>query len=230
MFIGFPVRYQDRYQDGQQNYDQLPGYENRTWMYRNRMPRIGTVITDGLVMTSRDGYSYRRTEEAFLTPGAEGRDNWVYGDCYFYYGMAQTPSDIPGTPDEISMYATHGYMGEKVRICRYTSRLDGFFSWRSDYDGGKVLTKPFLFKGDMLKINFATSGAGHVQICLTDAEGNLLEGYDSGKLFGDSVDRQVLFPKALKDLNGKEIRMEISLKDADLYSFQFDTQIKWSGK
>lgn len=228
MFIGFPVRYQDRYQDGDQNYEQLPGLKNRTWLYQNRLPRIGTVITDALVMTSRDGYTYRRTEEAFLTPGIESLDNWIYGDGYFYYGMAQTPSDIPGAPDEISMYATRGYMSESIRLCRYTVRLDGFFSWHSDYCGGKVLTKPFTFTGDTLKINFATSGAGHVQFRLIDTDGNYLDGYDSGKIFGDSVDRKVYFANSLAELSGKEIRMEISMKDADLYSFKFDTDVKWS--
>lgn len=230
MFIGFPVRYQDRYQDGDQNYAQLPGLENRIWLYQNRLPRIGTVITDALVMTSRDGYTYRRTEEAFMTPGIESLDNWFYGDCYFYYGMAQTPSDIPGAPDEISMYAVRGYMNESIRLCRYTSRLDGFFSWHSDYCGGKVLTKPFTFTGDTMKINFATSGAGFVQLRLTDADGNYLDGYDSGKIFGDSVDRRVCFAKSLAELGGKEIRMEVSMKDADLYSFQFDTDVRWGGK
>ena len=181
-------------------------------------------------MTSRNGFSYRRTEEAFLTPGIESLDNWIYGDGYFYHGMSQTPSDIPGAPDEISMYAVRGYLSERIRLCRYAVRLDGFFSWHSDYNGGKVLTKPFVFSGDALKINFATSGAGHVQFRLTDAEGNFLEGYDSGKVFGDSVDRRVVFPKSLAALAGKEIRIEISMKDADLYSFKFDTDVKWSGK
>lgn len=230
MFVGFPVRYQDRYNDGDQNYQQLPGLENRTYLFQQRLPRIGTVITDALVMTSRDGYSYRRTEEAFLTPGIESLDNWIYGDGYFYHGMAQTPSDIPGAPDEISLYAVRGYLSERIRLCRYAVRLDGFFSWHSDYCGGKVLTKPFTFTGDALKINFATSGAGHVQFRLTDAEGKYLEGYDSGKVFGDSVERRVVFPKSLAELAGKEIRMEISMKDADLYSFKFDTDVKWSGK
>ena len=162
-----------------------------------------------------------------MTPGIESLDNWIYGDCYFCYGMAQTPSDIPGAPDEISMYAGRGYMSQTNRMCRYTVRLDGFFSWRSDYSGGKVLTKPFVFTGDNLKINFATSGAGFVRFRLTDAEGNLLDGYDSGKIFGDSVDRTVRFPKSLAELSGKEIRMEISMKDAELYSFQFDTVVRW---
>ena len=112
----------------------------------------------------------------------------------------------------------------------YTVRLDGFFSWRADYCGGKVLTKPFVFKGDTLKINFSTSGAGHVQFRFVGKDGNALEGYDSGKVFGDSVDRKVFFPKSLAELAGKEVRMEISMKDADLYSFKFDTEVKWCGK
>lgn len=225
MFVGFPVRYQDRYLDGKQNYLQLPGLENRSWLYQNRLPRIGTVITDALVMTSRDGYSFRRTEEAFLTPGIESMDNWVYGDGYFYYGMVETPSDIPGAPNEISMYAGRGYLSENSRLCRYVSRLDGFFSWHSDYAGGKVLTKPFTFTGNTMKINFATSGAGYVQFRLTDAAGNFLVGYDSGKVFGDSVDRTVFFSKPLNELCDREIRMEISMKDADLYSFKFEESV-----
>ena len=65
---------------------------------------------------------------------------------------------------------------------------------------------------------------------VTDKDGNLLEGYDSGKVFGDTVDRKVFFPKSLAELAGKEVRIEISMKDADLYSFKFDTEVKWCGK
>ena len=79
-----------------------------------------------------------------------------------------------------------------------------------------------------LKINFATSGAGHIQFRLTDADGKAIDGYDSGKVFGDSVDRTVFFPKSLSELNGKEIRMEISMKDADLYSFVFNNTVNWN--
>lgn len=65
---------------------------------------------------------------------------------------------------------------------------------------------------------------------LWEGNGNYLDGYDSGKLFGDSVDRRVYFTKPLAELSGKEIRMEISMKDADLYAFQFDTDVRWGGK
>ena len=52
--------------------------------------------------------------------------------------------------------------------------------------------------------------------------GNAIEGYDSGKLFGDSVDRTVDFEKKLADLAGQEVRLEISMSDAELYSFKFE--------
>lgn len=226
MFLGMPVRYIDRYKD-HQNFSQLPGLRLRQQLYLERLPREATAVTDALIMISRDGYAFRRTEEAFLTPGIEGLDNWVYGDCYLFYGMAQTPSDIPGAADELSLYAAKGYRSEHVRICRYTLRLDGFFSWRCDYTPGQVLTKPLTFQGNALQINFATSCAGYVRIRLTDEAGNPLEGYDSGHLFGDSVERPVLFEKDLASLQGQPIRMEISMKDADLYSFRFYNEVDW---
>ena len=77
-----------------------------------------------------------------------------------------------------------------------------------------------------MSINFATSCAGFIRIRLLDAEGKALEGYDSGCLFGDSIERNVQFEKPLDVLAGQTIRMEFSMKDADLYSFRFytDTQ------
>ena len=59
-------------------------------------------------------------------------------------------------------------------------------------------------------------------IRLLDADGSALEGYDSGNLFGDSVDRLVDFEKPVEELAGKEVRMELTMRDADLYSFRFE--------
>ena len=44
----------------------------------------------------------------------------------------------------------------------------------------------------------------------------------SGNLFGDSVDRLVDFEKPVEELAGKEVRMELTMRDADLYSFRFE--------
>ena len=220
MFIGFPARYVDRYGDPQ-NFPHLPDWKKRQGIIR-KFGREGTVMTDAMIMTSRDGYTFRRTDEAFLTAGIERGCNWYYGDGFLCYGMAETESDIPGAPNEISLYMGQCYRAKDVELARYAIRLDGFFSWRCDYEPGVVLTRPIRFEGNALSINFATSAAGYVRIRLLDADGAPIEGYDSGCLFGNSVDRTVDFSEALEKLAGKEVRMEISMRDADLYSFRFN--------
>lgn len=220
MFIGFPTRYVDRYQDAQ-NFPHLPDWKHRQRLIA-KWGRSGTAMTDALVMTSRDGKTFRRTDEAFLTAGIERGDNWYYGNGYPCYGMVETEADLPGAPREISMYMHDGYRVNDVKMYRYAIRLDGFFSWRCDYEPGKVVTKPMVFDGDRLSINFSTSAAGYVRIRLLDADGSALEGYDSGNLFGDSVDRLVDFEKPVEELAGKEVRMELTMRDADLYSFRFE--------
>jgi hypothetical protein len=223
MFIGFPTRYVDRYEDAQ-NFAYLPDKEHRGRFIRAE-GRTGTAMTDAVVMTSRDGLHFRRTEEAFLTPGVEREGNWYYGDCYFAYGMAETEGDRPGSPREISMYAGADYRFGPVKLCRYAIRLDGFLSWRCDYQPGTVITKPLIFDGGHLSINFATSALGYVRIRLLSEDGTPIEDFDSGKLFGDSVDRPVDFQGSLATLAGKPIRMEISMSDADLYSFRFTPEV-----
>ena len=220
MFIGFPTRYIDRYQD-EVNFTQLPDWKHRQKLIRFK-GRSGTAFTDVAIMTSRDGLHFRRTDEAFMTPGIERGSNWYYGDNYLCYGMAETASDIPGAPNEISMYMGVDYRVKPVTLRRYAIRLDGFFSWRCDYKPGKIITKPLHFDGETLNVNFATSALGFVRIRLLDQNGSPIEGYDSGRLFGDSVDREVIFKKALAELAGKMVRMEITMSDADLYSFRFE--------
>ena len=219
MLIGFPTRYVDRFHDAK-NFRHLPDKKHRDAII-NYSGREGTAMTDAAIMTSRDGLHFRRTEEAFLTPGPERGKNWYYGDCYIAYGMAETPSDIPGAPNEISIYNPVDYNTDCVRLTRFAVRLDGFFSWRADYEPGCVVTRPIVFDGNALSINFATSAFGYVRIRLLDEDGNPIEGYDSGKLFGDSVDREVDFDAPLKALAGKEVRMEITMSDADFYSFRY---------
>ena len=153
-----------------------------------------------------------------MTPGPENGVNWYYGSAAFAYGMCETKSDIPGAPNEISMYVQEGYRCEPVRLSRYVIRLDGFFSWRCGYKPGELVTKPLVFEGDRL----STSALGYLRIRLLGADGSPIEGYDSGRLFGDSVARNVDFDRPLAALAGKEIRMQLEMSDADLYSFRFE--------
>ena len=77
------------------------------------------------------------------------------------------------------------------------------------------------FTGDAMEINFKTTALGGARIEILDGEGKPIEGYDSGRLFGNSLSRPVDFDAPLSALAGKTVRLRITLADADLYSFRF---------
>jgi len=217
MFIGFPSRYVER-REWTPNYDQLPGAERR----KKRMgvkPRYGLTVTDCLFMCSRDGMGWKRWDEAFMTPGPEREYNWVYGDCYPAYGMIETASCLPHAPNELSMYAFDNHWSMKpTELRRYTIRVDGFVSRHAPREPRRVVTRPFLFEGGRLSLNFSSSAAGWVRIRLTGGGKDLR----SMEIFGDSLDRDVAFEGgSVAPLAGKPVTMEIEMSDADLYSFRF---------
>lgn len=219
MFLALPTRYIDRAPDTV-NYKYLPDVGGfRPLLMQQYGGRGGTAITETMLMTSRDGFRFRRSREAFFTPGLENGENWVYGDGYFSYGMIETASDFRGEPNELSLYAATGYRARPVSFERYTIRMDGFYSWRADFEEGEVISKPFTLEGNALTLNFATSALGYLQITLQDENGNDLDGYCSGRLFGNSISRPCEFEKPLSVLHGRTLRMKIAMRDCDFYSF-----------
>ena len=220
IFFAIPTRYIDRSPDAK-NYNYLPDVGGFRPMLRQKYGRGGTAITEAILMISRDGLHFDRTGEAFIDPGIENGDNWVYGDGYTCKGLVETTSDFKGEPNELSIYVGTGYRARPVTFERYTLRIDGLFSWSTGFDGGSALTVPFTFEGDKMSVNFATSALGYLQIDFCDEDGNTLEGYSTGRLFGNSIDRPCDFDKPLSDLAGKTVRMKISMKDCEFYSFCF---------
>lgn len=225
IFIGIPTRYIDRIHDAApSNFKYLPSWEGKRQEALEKNARLGSAATDAVLMTSRDGLNFLRCDEQFLGCGLEKEHNWIYGDGYVAYGILETPVEGNEEKTELSFYSTDNYRNPytPLTLCRYTIRLDGFFSWRGDFKGGFVLTKPLTFEGNTLKINFSTSALGSIRIEICDSQGNPIEGYDSGLIFGDSLERPVEFEKPLKELNGKEVKIRFTFKDADLYSFKFN--------
>ncbi|OGV83602.1 MAG: hypothetical protein A3K19_07815 [Lentisphaerae bacterium RIFOXYB12_FULL_65_16] len=217
MYVGFPSRYVEKKQ-WTSNFDQLAGAAER----KTRMklhPRYGLAITDCVFMSSRDGKTWKRWDEAFMTPGLEHERNWVYGDCYPALGMIETANDLTGAPNELSMYTFDNHWSRTpAKLRRHTIRVDGFVSYHATYKPCTVATKPFIFEGRSLSINFATSAIGYLKIRLV-GEGLAL---DSCELFGDSLDRRVVFEAGdVAALSGKPVTMEITMSDADICSFKF---------
>ena len=232
MLVGFPARYTDRYQ-WTANYERLCGKSERTQRIRDQSPRFGYTVTDCLFMCSRDGKNWMRTDEAFLRPGPENDWSWRYGDCFMNAGMFETPSAFPGEAPELSFLSpTKRWTDESSGnlLVRYALRVDGFISRYAGFSPEVLLTKPFLFRGDRLTINFETSAAGSVFVELTDRNGKVLNEFRSCELFGNSIDRTVDFEGKLSELNGMPVRLRFTLSDADVYAFRFGSAPKEQGR
>jgi hypothetical protein len=222
LFVGFPTRYVER--PWMASMKALPDLEHR----QRRMkfhPRYGTAVTDLLFMTSRDGRTFHRWDEAFLRPGPERRNNWVYGDCYPSLGLLETPAADPTAPPELSLYVGEDHWKGPIRLRRYTLRIDGFVSLHAAARG-EFVTRPLVFRGKELSLNFATSAAGHLRVEIQDASGQPLPGFalaDSDELFGDTLDRAVTWKDKsdVSALAGRPIRIRIAMRDADVYSLRF---------
>ena len=224
ILIGFPTRYVER--GWSESMRALPQREHREKRAAAHL-RYGTSLTEGLLMASRNGVHFERWNEAFLRPGPQRPETWLYGHQFIAWHAVETGSALPGAPNELSLFAAEGsWTGNGNSLRRYTMRLDGFVSLSAPWSGGEALTKPIHFDGSRLEINFATSAAGGVRVEIQDAAGNPFPGFalaDCNVQFGDQPDRVVSWKSSsdLGQLAGRTVKLRFELKDADLFAFQF---------
>lgn len=224
IFLGFPTRYVERgWSDSMRA---LPDRRHRE-MRAAAHPRYGTALTEALLMASRDGVHFKRWNEAFLRPGIEREGTWNYGQQYIAWHILETESTLEGAGAELSLYAGESYwhgLGSALR--RYTLRVDGFVSAWAPMSGGELVTKPLVFEGNTLTLNFASSAAGDIRVELQQADGEPISGFslaECNEVFGDTLQRTVTWNGGgdLGKLAGQPVRLRFVLRDADLYSYRF---------
>ena len=224
IFIGFPTRYVDY--EWAESTKALPQLEYRL-LVASSSRRSGTAFTDGMFMSSRDGLNFNVWPESFIRPGIQRPGSWFYGDNYQNWGLVETKSHLEGAPNELSIYVTEaGRQPDENRLRRFTIRVDGFVSVKAPMSGGELITKPLIFEGSNLLINFSTSAAGNIRVEIQDAEGKPFEGFtltDCYDTYGDEIERVVRWKdgSSLGKLAGRAIRLRFMMKDADLYSIRF---------
>ena len=209
------------------------GFPKRFVPSRNPTGSSHGGVSDGVFMTSRDGLKFHRWGEAIIRPGLQ-RERWVTRNNMTAWGIVVTQSDLPGTPEELSIYSTEGYyQGVACRLRRFTWRIDGFVSVRAPLSGGQFTTKPLRFAPSdeqpgttELIINYSTSAAGSLRCELLDAEGKPVSGYtlkECDEVFGDQIERAVSWQGETNvgRLGAAPIRLRVVLSDADLYSIRF---------
>lgn len=176
--------------------------------------------SDNVLITSRGGNHYTRTfMEGFIRPGI-GLENWTSRTNYPAWGI------VPTGETEMSFYIQHNYGQPTARLDRYSMRPDGFVSLRAGYDGGSMTTKPLLFTGTALYMNFSTSAAGSIRVALLHEDGSAIDGYgldDCPEIIGNMVDQPIAWQdkEDIRALAGTPIRLHLVMKDADLYAIQF---------
>jgi len=225
IYLGFPARYVDHGLTA--STPLLPEWPLR----EKRMtvaPRYGTAITDSVYITSRDGKSFRQSNDVFLRPGLRTQHNWSYGDNYIAWHVVETDSTKDDAPRELSLYATESYFtGRNSRLRRYSLRMDGFASIHAKLQPGELKTKPLTFTGSQLSINYATSAAGSIKVEICNLDGSPVPGYsldDCDLIYGDSIDRGVTWKTnaSVKSLIGQPVILRFVMKEADLYSLKFE--------
>ena len=186
----------------------------------NVNPKYFKDTSDAVLITSRGGNVYDRTfMTSFIRPGI-GAKNWVSRTNYPALNIVQTGKT------EMSIYTNQDYAQPTAHLHRYSMRLDGFASVRANYSGGELLTRPFIFSGKQLSINFATSAAGYIRVEIQSADGKPLPNFgiiDCQEQIGNEIERIVSWDGTtdLSKLAGKKIRLRFVMKDADLYAMQF---------
>lgn len=180
-----------------------------------------TACSDGVLLTSRAGSTqYDRTfMETFVRPGI-GYENWTARSNYPLTGI------FPCGPDRMMLFVTRHYMQATWHIERLLLRTDGFASVSASHAGGEMVTKPLLFTGRELEINYRTGAPGFVKVEIQDAGGNAIPGFTLGEateIIGDEIGRVVSWKQGadVSRLAGQPVRLRFVMKDADLFALKF---------
>jgi hypothetical protein len=180
-------------------------------------------LSDVLFFASRDGVRFTQpVPEAFLRPGLDS-GNWHDRAIYV------APHVLKTGDGEMSLYTVQNYRAESIHVRRFTLREDGFVSVHASAERGALITKPLVFEGNRLEINYSTSAAGAVRVELQDAAGKPVPGHaaeDCPVIFGDEISRIVRWKDEddVSDLAGSPVRLRFEVTEADVYSFRFSGQ------
>jgi len=201
------------------------GFPKRFVPERHEVEHEYNGVSDGVLMTSRDGKKWKRWQEAFIRPGIQP-ERWINRNNMTAWGLLVTKSKLNPGIDEISLYSSEAYYTDKNRLRRFTIRLDGFVSINATGKQGQFITHPIIFDGNNLVLNYSTSAAGLIKVEIQDLEGKPVDNYsinDCHEIYGDAIEEEVSWKDGydLSKLRGKPVRLRFVMNDADLYSIRF---------
>lgn len=169
--------------------------------------------TDILFMSTRAGSTKydRLFTNALIRPGLDPK-RWRNRSNYVALNV------VPTSPTEMSIYHRSGD--------RYLLRTDGFISVNAGSEVGNLLTKPLIFSGNQLALNYSTSAAGSLRVEIQKIDGTPIPGFtlkDCMPVIGDKIEGTVDWNRSdnLESIAGQPVRLRFVMKESDLYSFRF---------
>ncbi len=176
-------------------------------------------VSDVIFLCSRDLISWKKFPQRFISPDLDHR-NWTGPNLMPVNGIIRTGKN------ELSIFYNELYGYEGNRLRRATLELDRFVSISASPQGGEFVTKPLLFKGNNLLLNFSTSAIGSVRVeILDDKEKPIIDFKlkDCEEIYGNELEHVVKWKNSqdLIKLAGTPIRLKFVLKDANLFSIRF---------
>ena len=112
---------------------------------------------------------------------------------------------------------------EKVgAVCLAVLRRDGFVSLDAGKSDGVLTTQPFVVRGEKIFVNVNVRNTGRLFLEALDKAGSVMA--TSHDIRGDHRRGEVSWAQGeIAALNGKQVKLRFTLREADLYSF-------WVGK
>lgn len=180
---------------------------------------------------SRDGVQWEWPSlDAYIPFGKEGGDRT--GMLYNITGMIRSGDEIFqyhfGTDIEHHGFLKKAYGYKRLlnsgRVYRTVQRLDGFVSTDFPSEWGEVITQPFLFAGEELRLN-VNAGKGDGRVEVRDEQGAPLPDFAfeaCEPISADATEHDVKWRgrPSLAALHGKPVRLGFKMRGAKLYAFQ----------
>ncbi len=200
-------------------------------------PSVYKHQTDTLdihLAVSRDGihWTWPGGETPFIRLGDPGR--FDSGSLYMGQGIVRQGEELwqyfSGAPlkhEEATLERLTQPENRRL-YSRVVSRLDGFVSADAGADEGRFITPPLRFTGNTLTLNADVREGGRLRVGLVDEAGNALPGFrieDAVPITGNHTRAIVRWttPGDLARHAADPVRMAVSMSNASLYAFQFES-------
>lgn len=210
--------------------NEVKPYKRAPHIYLGFPARFNGAV-EPMLMASRDGRHFYRWMEHPVIPKSAPADRDKVRSNHLWQEMVE----LPGEPDKYSMYASENLGikgphkdGSFPRVRRFTIRKDGFVSVRAGTAQGELVTKPLIFAGDTLTVNYNAQlrEKGSIRVEILDDKQQPIAGFtldDCDPLSKDEIDATVTWRATadVSSLAGRPIHLRLVLNHADLFSFRF---------